>query len=64
VVPSFAMHFFQPHYFSILCLFHNFKEKLNATDLAWCPNNDSVSHKYLVEMRRLARDETPFLSAM
>jgi hypothetical protein len=27
----------------------------------WCPDNDSVTHKYLAEMRRLACDETPFL---
>jgi hypothetical protein len=64
VVPSFAMHFFQAHYFAILSFFHKFKEKLKATALAWCPDNGSVTHKYLVEMRRLARDETPFLSAM
>jgi len=31
--------------------------------LVWCPDNDNVTHKYLVEMRRLAHDETPFLSA-
>jgi hypothetical protein len=41
-----------------------FKEKLKATSLAWCPDNDGVTHKYLAEMRRLARDETPFLSTM
>jgi hypothetical protein len=41
-----------------------FRDKLKATFLAWCQDNDSVTHKYLVEMRRLARDETPFLSAM
>jgi hypothetical protein len=35
---------------------------LKATVLAWCPDNDSVIHKYLAEMRRPARDETPFLS--
>jgi hypothetical protein len=32
--------------------------------LAWCPDNDSVIHKYLAEMRRLARDATPFLSVV
>jgi hypothetical protein len=60
VVPSFAIHY----YFSILCFFHKFKEKLKATALAWCLDNVSVTHKYVVEMRRLACDETPFLSTM
>jgi hypothetical protein len=50
--------------FSILLFFHNFKKRLKATALAWCPDNGNVTHKHLVEMRRLARDETPFLSAM
>ena len=44
--------------------FHKFKDKLKATGLAWCPDKDSVTHKSLVEMRRLARDETPFFSTM
>jgi hypothetical protein len=30
--------------------------------LAWCPEDDNVTHKYSVEMRRLACDETPFLT--
>jgi hypothetical protein len=64
MVPSFAMHFYPARYFSILCFFHKFKEKLKATDLVWCPDNDSATYKYLVEIRRLARNETPFLSAM
>jgi hypothetical protein len=64
VVPSSVMNFFQAHYFSILSLFHKFKERLKAIALEWCPDNDNVSHKHLVEMRRMARDETPFLSAM
>jgi hypothetical protein len=64
VSPSFAMQFFQAHRFSIICFFHNLRDKLKAIFLAWCPDNDNVTHKYLVEMRRMARDETPFLSAM
>jgi hypothetical protein len=64
VVPLFGIHFFQAHYFSILCFFHKFKDKLKATAPTWCPDNDSVTHKDLAEMRRLARDVTPFLSAM
>ena len=38
--------------------------QLRVIALAWCPDNDSVTHRHLVEMRRLARDETPFLYAM
>ena len=32
--------------------------------MAWCPDNDNVTQKNLVEMRRLDRDEAPFFSAM
>jgi hypothetical protein len=60
VAPSFAMHFFQAHYFSILSLFSRFKETLKDTAMLWCLDNGNVTHKHLVEMRRLARDETPF----
>jgi hypothetical protein len=56
--------FFASPLFAILLFFHNFKGNLKATALAWCPNNGNVTHKHLVEMRRLARDETPFLLAM
>jgi hypothetical protein len=64
VAPSFAMQFFQAHYLAIVCVFHVLKDELKATVLAWCLDNDSVTHKYLSEMRRLARDETPFLSVV
>jgi hypothetical protein len=64
VAPSFAMHFFQAHLLAILYFFHVLRNKLKATVLAWCPDNDNVIHKYLAEMRRLARDETPFLSVV
>jgi hypothetical protein len=64
VAPSFAMHFFQAHPFSIRCFFHVLKDELKAIVLAWCPDNDSVIHKYLAEMRRLAHDETPFISVV
>jgi hypothetical protein len=64
VAPSFAMQIFpNPSFFHSLFLSY-FKDNLKATVLAWCPDNDSVTHKYLAEMRRLARDETPFLSTM
>jgi hypothetical protein len=58
------MHFFEAHLLVIHCFFHVLRNELKATVLAWCPDNDSVTHKYLAEMRRLAHDETPFLSAM
>jgi hypothetical protein len=62
VPPSFAMHFFQAHSLAILCFFHVLKDELKNIVLAWCPNNDSVTHKCLAKMRRLAPDETPLLS--
>jgi hypothetical protein len=64
VAPSFAMHFFQADPLAILCFFHVLKDELKATVLAWCPDNDSVTDKYPAEMRRLARDETSFLSVV
>jgi hypothetical protein len=48
----------------IFLFFYKFNERLKATVLAWCSDNGSVTHIHLVEMRRLACDETPFLSAM
>jgi hypothetical protein len=62
VEPSFAMHFFQAHPFAIICFFHVLKDKLKATILVWCLDNDNATHKYLAEMRRMDHDETPFLS--
>jgi hypothetical protein len=61
--------FSKPIYFPFFLLssffiFHASRNKLEATILAWCPDIDSVIHKYLAEMRRLARDETPFSSVM
>jgi hypothetical protein len=61
MTPSFVMHFFQAHLLAIIYLFHVLRKKLNAIVLDWCLDNDNVIHKYLAEMRRLARDETPFL---
>jgi hypothetical protein len=46
---------------SIHYLFHFLKNRLKATFLAWFPDNETIIHKYLAEMRRLAHDETPFL---
>jgi hypothetical protein len=64
VAPSFAMHFLQAHLLAILYFFHALRNELKTTVLAWCPDNDSVTHTYLVEMRRMTRDETPFLSVV
>jgi len=58
------MQFFPSPLISILLFFHNFKERLKVTALAWCPDNGNVTHKHLVEMRGLARDETPFIPSM
>jgi hypothetical protein len=58
VAPSFAMHFFQVHPLAILHFFHVLRNKLKATVLAWCTDNDNVIHKYLAKMRRLTCDET------
>jgi hypothetical protein len=64
VAPSFSMHFFQANLRAILCFFHVLRNELKANVLVCCSDNDSVTHKYLAEMRRLARDETPFRSVM
>jgi hypothetical protein len=58
------MHFFQAHSLAIICFFHVLKDDLKEIVLEWRLDNDSVTHKYLVEMKMLARDETPFLSSM
>jgi hypothetical protein len=58
------MHFFQAHSLAILCFFHVLKDELKVTALVWCPDNDNVTHKYLAKKRRLARDETSFLSVV
>jgi len=41
-----------------------FKDKLKATFLAWCRDNENVTQKYLAKMRSLAHHETPFLSVV
>jgi hypothetical protein len=54
-----------PSPFSCHSLFLScFKDGLKATVLTWCLDNGSVTHTYLVEMRRLARDETCFFSTV
>jgi hypothetical protein len=64
VVPSSRNALFPSPLFAILLFFHNFKERLKAIAPTWCLDNGNVTHKHLVKMRRMARDETPFLSAM
>jgi hypothetical protein len=56
----FNENFPRPSFFHSLFL-SCFKDELKAIVLTRCPYNDSVTHKYLAEMRRLARDENPFL---
>jgi hypothetical protein len=58
------MHFFQAHTLSIIFLFNVLKDYLNVSALVWCPDNDNVTHKYLAKMRRMAHDDTPFLSVV
>jgi hypothetical protein len=41
-----------------------FKGKVEAQCLGLVTRDDSVTHKNFTKMRRLARDETPFLLAM
>jgi hypothetical protein len=56
--------FFKPILFPFFISFRFLRNELKATVLVWFPYNDSVTHKYLAKMRILARDETPFLSAV
>jgi hypothetical protein len=62
VAPLFAIQFFQAHILAIIYLFHVLRNDLKVTFLAWCADNENITHKYIAEMRRMARDETPFLS--
>jgi hypothetical protein len=41
-----------------------FKRKVGGHCPSMVTGSDSVTHKHLTEMRRLACDETPFLLAM
>ena len=49
-----------------LCLisFFSFKRMAGRHYPSVVTSGDSVTHKHFTEMRRLARDETPFLLAM
>jgi hypothetical protein len=64
MAPSFAMKVFQAHILLVLYLylFYLLRNTLKVIFLDCCPYNNSVIPKYLAEMRRLAHDETPFLS--
>jgi hypothetical protein len=64
MTPLFVMHFFQAHILVILYFFHGLRNKLKATILDWCLDNNNVIEKYLVEMIRMTHDETPFLSVV
>jgi hypothetical protein len=50
----------RPSFFHSLFL-SCFKNELKAIVLAWCLDNENVIHKYIAEMRRLDRDDIPFL---
>jgi hypothetical protein len=49
--------------FLVLLLFL-FKRKVGGHCPGVITSGDSVTHKHFMEMRRLVRDETPFLLAM
>jgi hypothetical protein len=60
------MHFFQALYCLIFLLFAFFTTSLDEEDtaLAWWPELTALPTSIFAEMRRLARDETPFPLAM
>jgi hypothetical protein len=51
-------------YFLSYFLFFSFKRIVEGHYLGVVTSGDSVTHKHFKEMRRLDRDETPFLLAM
>ena len=48
----------------LVLLLFLFKGKVGGHCPGVVTNGDNVTHKHFTEMRRLARDETPFLLAM
>jgi hypothetical protein len=54
--------YFQAHSCLLIFIFSKILIKGHCPDLVTSSGN--VSHKHFTEMRRLARDETPFLLAM
>jgi hypothetical protein len=48
----------------LLLVFFLFKGKAGGHCPGVVTRGDNVTHKHFTEMRRLARDETPFLLAM
>jgi hypothetical protein len=64
VAPSFAMNFLQARLQAIIFFFHVLRNELKANFLPWCQDNDIVTHKFLAQMKSMARDETPFLSVL
>jgi hypothetical protein len=47
-----------------LIVFFLFKRIVGGHCLGMVTSGDNITHKHFMEMRRLARDETPFLLAM
>jgi hypothetical protein len=50
--------------FIFLSYFFSFKRLVRGHCPGMVTSGDNVTHKHFTEMRRLARDETPFLLAM
>jgi hypothetical protein len=50
--------------FTLCLIAFSFKRIVGGHCPGMVTSGDSVTHKHFMEMRRLARDETPFLLAM
>jgi hypothetical protein len=55
---------FKPFTLSLIAFLLCFKRGAEGHCPSLVTRGDSVTHKYFTEMRRLARDETPFLLVM
>jgi hypothetical protein len=51
-------------FYLFILLFFSFKRLVRGHCPGVVTSGDNVTHKHFTEMRRLARDETPFLLAM
>jgi hypothetical protein len=52
------------HFLPFYLIAFSFKRIVGGHCPGMVTSGDSVTHKHFMEMRRLARDETPFLLAM
>jgi hypothetical protein len=55
---------FNAFYLFLIAFFFSFKRLVRGHCPGVVTSGDNVTHKHFTEMRRLARDETPFLLAM